>query len=203
MYVRTIYATGDPAKLDDVAAALSTEGQSLLSEQPGFRGMGLFVDRELGKLLVGSWWADEKSRQASDEALRERRAELVAPFAKTIATDNWEAAVARRPAALKPGAWFRLVRMEFEPPGADPLVEAFKEALPKLESMTGFAGGSLLVDRANGRACVGAFYDDRDALVASRGAVASVRGEATAKAQVTTRSVEEFEVVLTAVVQPS
>ncbi|OEJ25210.1 hypothetical protein BGM19_24180 [Streptomyces agglomeratus] len=204
MYVRTMYATGDPAKLGGVADALATEGRRLLSEQPGYRGMGLFVDRELGKLMVGSWWDDEASRQASDERLRERRAEMVAPFARTVAIDNWEAAVASPPQGLQPGAWFRLVRMEFEPADADRLVEAFRDtAMPKLRNIPGFVGGSLLIDRATGRATVGAFYADRQKLVDSRSAVAAVREEATAQANVITRSIEEFEVVLAQVNMPS
>ncbi|MGX1881026.1 antibiotic biosynthesis monooxygenase [Streptomyces sp. NPDC055287] len=204
MYVRTIYATGDPAKLDGVADTLSTEGHRLVSEQPGYRGMGLFVDREIGKLVVGSWWEDEASRQASDERLRERRAEMVAPFARTVAIDNWEAAVVSRPDTVEPGMWFRLVRLEFEPADADRLVETFRDtALPKLRNITGFSGSSLLIDRPQGRATVGAFYADRDALVASRSAVAAVREEATSQARVITRSVEELEVVLVHVVRPS
>ncbi|MGW0313981.1 antibiotic biosynthesis monooxygenase [Streptomyces flavidovirens] len=204
MYVRTTYATGDPAKLDDVTEAISTEGRRLLAEQPGYRGMGLFVDRELGKLLVGSWWEDEESRQASDERLRERRAELIAPFAGTVATDNWEAAVASPPEGLEPGAWFRLTRLEFEPRDADLLVETFRNTvLPRLRDLPGFAGTSLLIDRAKGRATVGAFYTDRQALAASRSAAAAVRAEATSQARVITRSIEEFEVVLAQVTRPS
>lgn len=204
MYVRTIYATGDPAELDGAADALSTEGRAMVSELPGYRGMGLFVDRELGKLLVGSWWEDEQSRHDSDERLRKRRAELLAPFARTVAVDNWEAAVARRAKDLGPGAWFRLVRMEAEPSDVDQLVETFQNtALPKLQSIPGLEGTSLLIDRAKGRAAVGVLYTDRDTLTASRSSVAAVRGEATAKARVTTRSLEEFEVVLATVTAPS
>ncbi|MGW7196944.1 antibiotic biosynthesis monooxygenase [Streptomyces chryseus] len=197
MYVRTTYATGDPARLDGVAEAVSTEGRRLLSEEPGYRGMGLFVDRELGKLLVGSWWEDEESLRASDDHLRERRAELLAPFAGTVATDHWEAAVVSPPESLGPRAGFRLVRLEFDPADTDLLVETFREAaLPGLRKIPGFAGVSLLVDRAGGRASVGAFYADREALAASRGAVAAVREKATAQARVTTRSIEEFEVLV-------
>jgi len=56
MFVRTLCATGDPAELDGAIEALSTEGRRLLSEQPGFRGFGLVVDRELGKLATATWW---------------------------------------------------------------------------------------------------------------------------------------------------
>jgi heme-degrading monooxygenase HmoA len=197
MYVRSIYATGDPAKLDGVAEALRTEGRELLSAQPGFRGMGLFVDRELGKLLVGSWWEDEASRQSSFENLSKPRAELMAPFALTMTVDNWEAAVARRAEDLGPGAGFRLVRMDVEPADIDLLVETFRNtSLPKVQKIPGLAGISLLIDRDRGRAAVGALYTDRDTLMASRGAVAAVRGEATTKARATTSSLEEFEVLL-------
>ncbi|MFF7437584.1 antibiotic biosynthesis monooxygenase [Streptomyces sp. NPDC008122] len=197
MYVRSIYATGDPAELDGVAEALRTEGRELLSAQPGFRGMGLFVDRELGKLLVGSWWDDEASRQASNELLGKRRDELLAPFARTVTVDNWEAAVARRAQELGPGGGFRLVRMNVEPADIDLLVNTFRDtSLPKIQQIPGLDGISLLVDRDRGRAAVAALYGDRNALVASRGAVAAVRGEATTKARATTTSLEEFDVVL-------
>ncbi|MCX4819131.1 hypothetical protein OG883_04280 [Streptomyces sp. NBC_01142] len=204
MYVRTIYVTGDPAQLDGAADAIRTEGRQLLSDQPGYRGTGLFVDRELGKLLVGSWWEDEKSRQDSDHSLRERRVELLAPFAQTVTIDNWEAAVAHRAEALGPGASFRWVRMEVEPSDVDLLVETFRNTtLPKLRTIPGLAGTSLLIDRTKGRAAVGVLYTDHHALAASRGAVAALRGEANAKARVTTRSLEEFEVVLATAVPPS
>ncbi|MEU3774801.1 antibiotic biosynthesis monooxygenase [Streptomyces sp. NPDC032472] len=197
MYVRSIYATGDPAELDGVAEALRTEGRELLTAQPGFRGMGLFVDRELGKLLVGSWWDDEASRQASYEALSTRRTEMLASFAQTMTVDNWEAPVARRAEDLGPGAGFRLVRMDVEPSGIDLLVETFRNtALPRLQQVPGLAGISLLIDRARGRAAVGALYTDRDALAASRGAVAAVRGATTGKATAHTTSLEEFDVLV-------
>ncbi|MGW6565928.1 hypothetical protein [Streptomyces sp. NPDC054975] len=202
--MRTLYATGDPTKLDGAVDAISSEGRAMLSEQPGFRGVGLFVDRELGKLLTGTWWEDERSRQDSDEQLRERRAALLAPFAQTVAVDNWEAAVAKPPRSAGPGAWFRLARLEFDPAGTDLLVDTFRDmALPRLDGMRGFEGGSLLVDRAKGRASVGVVWSDHDALTASRGGVAAIRGEATAKAHVTTRSIEEFEVVFASVTRPS
>lgn len=198
MYVRTIYATGDPAKLKGVVDTLSTEGRELVSGEPGFRGMGVMVDREVGKLAVGTWWEDERSQQASDDRLRERRTAMIAPFAATAVTDVWEAVVFRPPVTpLATGAAFRMVRLEFDPSDADLLADAFENiALPKLQAMSGFAGGSLLMNSARNRGTVGAFYTDRVSLAASRAAVAAVRGETTKKAHVITRSVEEFDVAL-------
>jgi len=129
---------------------------------------------------------------------------MVTPFARTLATDNWEGVVARPPKDLGAGAWFRLVRLELDPSDAGLLAETFeKTALPKLQAMPGFAGGSLLMNAARDRGTVGVFWADRNALAASRAAVAAVRGEATKKARVVTRSLEEFEVVFASVPQPS
>ncbi|MDN3293340.1 hypothetical protein QWM81_04605 [Streptomyces ficellus] len=203
MFVRTTYATGDPAALDDAVRKITTEGRDPLVQQPGFRGLGLFVDRELGKLLTKTWWQDEESLRASAERVRELRARMLSPFATTMAVDNWEAAAATRPEPVGEGACFRLTRVEFDPSQTDLVVDAFKkDVLPRLQAMRGYLGGSLLIDRARGRGTVGAIYADRDSLVASRGPVAKLRGEAAATGQATVRSIEEFDVVTVEPVKP-
>lgn len=70
MFVRTVYATGDPARIDMAIRALNSQGRELLEDRPGYRGSGIFVDRTLGKLLAGSWWETEDARRNSDEVLR-------------------------------------------------------------------------------------------------------------------------------------
>ncbi|MER7757748.1 hypothetical protein [Kitasatospora sp. NPDC097643] len=197
MFVRTGYFTGDPARLDLALDGLRGEALGLLTAEPGYRGFGLFANRELGVFTMGSWWESAQAERASDERLRERRAELVAPFGGTAATDVWEAAVFAPPGEGGPGGGFRLVRADFDPAAADGLVELFREkGLPRLQQMDGFVGGALLIQRDRGRASVGAVFRDQAALAASRGPQAEARARITAAAGVTVRSVEEFEVVL-------
>ncbi|MFI6449035.1 hypothetical protein [Kitasatospora sp. NPDC050543] len=197
MYVRTVYATGDPALIDQALAGLRAEAVGLLTSQPGYRGYGLFVDRTLGKIEMGSWWESEQAERDSDQQLRVRRAALLAPFAGTTATDVWEAAVFAPPGEVGPGAGFRLVRADFDPAQAEPLVSAFREtALPALEAMPGFVTGALLVRRAEGRAQVGVIFADQASLAASRTPQAQARAKAVAASGITVRSLEEFEVVL-------
>lgn len=196
MYVRTAYVTGDPAKIEDALESWRTEGLELVSAQPGYRGFGLFADRELGKLVMDGWWDSEAARQRSDGVLRERRAALLQPFARTVTIDNWEAVVFRAAPRIEPGAGFRMSRFDFDPSLTDPLIQAFQlRTLPLLKRIAGFAGVSLLVDRAKGRGTVGVVYADRAALAASRGPQSEVRGEVAPKSGLTMRSVEEFEVV--------
>jgi len=197
MFVRTTYATGDPAEIGAAIDTLRSEAPGLLQEQPGYRGFGLFADRDLGKIVMGSWWESEQAQLDSDAQLKKRRAELLTPFAKTLTIDAWEAAAVTPNPQVPAGGGFRLNRLEFDPAGADRLVQVFQgDVLPKLQAIDGFAGASLLIDRSKGRGSVGALFSDQAALVASRGPQAGIRGEGVAKSGVTLRSVEEFEVIL-------
>ncbi|MEU6257955.1 hypothetical protein [Streptomyces sp. NPDC047043] len=198
MFVRTVYATGDPAKIDTAIRALNSQGRELLEERPGYRGAGIFVDRALGKLLAVSWWESEEARRNSDEVMRERRGVLLEPFAATTSVENYEAAVfhpVRKPEA---GGGLRLTRLEFDPADADLLADTFRTSVvPRLEGLPGLARTSLLVDRERGRGLVGAMFVDRESLAASRSAQAAARHEGAAKAHVTVVGLEEFEVVFT------
>ncbi|MER7109248.1 antibiotic biosynthesis monooxygenase [Streptomyces sp. NPDC000229] len=204
MFVRTTYATGDPAKLDRAVQALTGEGREQLAGEPGYRGAGLFVDREVGKLLTGTWWEDEEALRASADRMGELRSRMLSEFAATMTVDNWEAAVATRPESAGEGARFRLTRLQFAPSDADLLVGTFEsDVLPRLRTVQGFVGAALLVDRAGGRGHVGAIYADRDSLAASRAPAAALRGAAAAKGRTTVLSVEEFEVVMVETRPPS
>ncbi|MGW3119559.1 hypothetical protein ACWDBW_20895 [Streptomyces sp. NPDC001107] len=196
MFVRTVYATGDPAKVDTAIRALNSQGRELLEERPGYRGAGIFVDREVGKLLAASWWESEEARRNSDEVMRERRGALLEPFAATTAVENYEAVVVHQVRPPEAGGGLRITRLEFDPMDADLLTETFRASVvPRLETLSGLARAVLLVDRERGRGRVGTTFTDRGSLVASRGPQAAARHEGAAKAHVTVTSLEEFEVV--------
>ncbi|GAA2802106.1 hypothetical protein RMN57_09270 [Kitasatospora sp. CM 4170] len=196
MYVRTGYFTGDPSTIDQALDGLRAEAVGLLSAQPGYRGYGLFADRERGVILMGSWWDTAQHERDSAERLRQRRDELLAPFATTTAVEVLEATVVTPPAPVGPGAGFRLVRFDFEPDRGDELAEGFRAgALPALQGMDGFVSAALLLNRAVGRGSVGVVFADRAALAASRGPQAAARAKAAASGAVV-RSLEELDVVL-------
>ncbi|WP_371493562.1 hypothetical protein OG871_38615 [Kitasatospora sp. NBC_00374] len=196
MYVRTIYLTGDPALADKALEGLKAESVGLLSGQAGYRGFSIFSDRRLGKILLGSWWESAQNERDSYTALHDQRQELLTVFGGTISVASWEAAVSRRGDA-QPGAGFRLVRLGFDPAAVDRLVEAFEAtALPGLESLDGFVGGALLIDRTRGTGSVGAIFRDRAALEATRGAQARLRSKAAEASGVQVQTLEEFDVEL-------
>ncbi|GAA4874942.1 antibiotic biosynthesis monooxygenase [Kitasatospora terrestris] len=197
MYVRTIYLTGDPARVDRTVERIKDDAVGLLTEQDGYRGASIFVDRTVGTILLGSWWETREAEQASLTAMKGWREDVLGAFGGTATVDVWEAAVARRGDPVEGGA-FRLVRLEFEPgSGADRLAASFEATAVKgLEALDGFIGGALLVDRDKGTGSVGVIFRDRAALDASRGPQALLRAKAAEAAGVRVRSIEEFDVAL-------
>ena len=197
MFVRTLYITADPADVGSALDVIAKSVPGMLAEQSGFQGIGIFADRTVGKILTGSWWETEQALKDSDESLRDRRVEMLAPFVSTIATLQLEAAAYTRPASSSSGG-FRLQRMVFDPSNADWLKETFQEmGLPRLQTIDGFSGASLLMDRTHGMASVGVVYRDMDALAASRSAQAEIRKTAFSRMQGVAQliALEEFEVV--------
>ncbi|MEV5872808.1 hypothetical protein AB0L75_01015 [Streptomyces sp. NPDC052101] len=196
MFVRTVYATGDPAHLSTALRALNTQGHDLLEERPGYRGAGVFVDRDLGKLLTVSWWESAEARHNSDEVMSVRRPELLQPFAATVTVENYEAAVFHAGPRPLAGGGLRITRLEFAPADADLAVDTFHAGvLPRLEALPGFAGAALFLDRERGRGMVGVLFADRASLTASRAGQSAIRREGTAKAHVAVVALEEFEIV--------
>ncbi|MGW5464666.1 hypothetical protein [Streptomyces sp. NPDC003996] len=196
MFVRTVYATGDPAQLGTAVGALNTRGHDLLEERPGYRGAGVFVDRDLGKLLTVSWWESVDARRNSDEVMSARRPELLQPFAGTVAVENYEAVVFHRAHRPVTGGRLRVTRLEFDPADTDLAADTFHAGvLPRLDVLPGFAGAALFLDRERGRGMSGVLFADHVSLAASRSAQAMIRRESAAKAHVSVVALEEFEVI--------
>lgn len=198
MFARHVFATGDPAQLEDAVNAISTRGRELLHEQPGYTGMSVFTDQALGKLLVGSFWDTEEACRASDEALAEQRAKLLRPFAASLGSEIFEVAVVHQSREPGPTAVMRRMIAEFDPAETDARIEALRAISPMLDAMAGFCRSTVFLDRARGRVVIGAIYTDRPALEASRAAGAGAREQAgrRAGAPLALRSLEEFDVAL-------
>jgi heme-degrading monooxygenase HmoA len=196
MFVRTMYITADPQNVGPALDVLAKETPGMLAEQEGYQGLGVFADRTVGKILAGSWWDSEQAMKNSDEQMRDRRKQMLAPLVSTIAVMGFEAAAYIRPQSTTTGG-FRTHRLAFDPSRADELVGLFNEkGLARFQEIDGFAGCSLLLDRARGMASVGVVYRDMAALEASRAEQAKIRHDAlTPLDWVHLTALEEMEVV--------
>lgn len=196
MYVRTLYITCDPADVDRATEAIAKAVPGMLYDQEGYQGFGMFADRAVGKILTGSWWDSEQAMKHSDDQLRDRRMDMLAPLASTVATMSLEAVAFSRPASATSGG-FRLQRMVFDPSQAEQLITTFNQmGMPRLKELDGFQGATMLMDRKRGMASLGVVFQDMDALVASRGPQAAVRKAAALQLPgVQWIALEEMEVV--------
>lgn len=157
MHARTIYAIGDPARIEDSLESLRTEAPKLLAESPGYRSFGLLADREQGKITMSSWWETERDRANSDAHLGERRTELLTPFADSILVGNAEVAAFAASAQYPSAGTARLGRFMIEPSSIDDMVEVFNEVgMPKMHDLSGFCAAALFIDRDAG---IGSVWD--------------------------------------------
>lgn len=197
MYARTTYTVGDPAQIEHSIEGLRTEGPKLLAECPGYRSFGLFADREQGKIATASWWETASDRANSDARLRERRAELLTPFADSVAADDFEVAAFSAADELASATKFRLGRFMIDPARIDELVEVFRDrGLPRMHDLSGFCGTALFVNREFGYGGVGTLFRDVAALAASRTPQSLARREAVQRTGLRVISQEELDVIL-------
>lgn len=197
MYARTTYAIGDPDQITQCLEGLRTEAPKLLADARGFRSFGLFADRELGKVAMGSWWQTESDRADSDAHLGERRTELLTPFADSILIGNSEIVAYASTPEVTSATAFRLGRFMIDPHRIDELVARFREnGLPRIQDLSGFCGAAMFIDRQRGNGSVGTLFADRAALAASRTPQSMARREAVQRTGMRLMCLEEFEVVL-------
>jgi heme-degrading monooxygenase HmoA len=196
MFIRSMYITADPAMVGPALDVIAKEAPGMFAEQDGYQGMGVFADRVVGKILVGSWWESEQAMNDSDARMTDRRAQMLAPFVATITIAGMENMAYIRPPSATTGG-FRLQRMMYQPSMADMIVQVFRETgLARMKELPGFAGSSLLMDHAHGIGAVSVVFDDMAAMAASRSTQASIRHEAFSRLQgIQLLSLEEFEVV--------
>ena len=94
MYARIHVLETTPEQSDTGLEIVRDQLLPWLRDTSGYRGLIRLLDREKGKTLVVTLWADEESLNASTEA-GERLAELTAQAtgAKRVAVENYEATI--------------------------------------------------------------------------------------------------------------
>jgi hypothetical protein len=117
--------------------------------------------------------------------------------AEEIEVAEWEIAALHRLHAAGDDACARVLWADVEPDRMDGMVDAFRMSLlARMEELPGFCSVSLLTDRGMGRATMSVTYDDRDALVRSRGMGADLREEFASRMGARITEVAEFDLVI-------
>ena len=178
MYARSTTVRGDPQHLDEGMAYVHDTVMPSIQDTTGCIGISMLADRESGRCIVTTSWADMEAMRDSAEAvkpLRQRAAEI---FQGSVDVAEWDIAVLHRMHATGDGACASVTWTHGDPAGLDHWVDSFRMAiLPRMEEMSGFCSVSLLVDRGSGRGATAVILDSRAALEAARERMALMRAE--------------------------
>jgi quinol monooxygenase YgiN len=178
MYARSTTVRGDPQHLDEGMAYVHDTVMPSVQDMTGCIGISMLADRESGRCIVTTSWADREAMRASAQgvmAMRQRAGEI---FQGSVDVAEWDIAVLHRMHATGDGASASVTWTHGDPAGLDNWVDSFRMTiLPRMEEMAGFCSVSLMVDRESGRGATAVILDNRAAMEAARERMASMRAE--------------------------
>ena len=162
MYARSTTVRGDAGRVDQLIAYAREEALPALQRMSGNVGLSLLADRDSGRCILTSAWADDTSMHATEQTvadIRSRAAEIIGGEHEAHA---WEIAVLHRAHLGHDGARTRVVWSEGDPARIDENLTVFRTTmLPRIEELPGFCSVSLLVDRETGRSALAVTHDCR------------------------------------------
>ena len=178
MYARSNRISGDPEALGAGMAFVHDTVMPAVLQMDGCVGMSMLVDRDSGRCIVTTAWADMEAMNGSAggvQSMRERAAEI---FRGTVETAEWEIAVLHRMRETGDGACARVTWTQGDPAGLDRMLDAFgMTMIPKLEELPGFCSVSMMVDRQSGRGATSVTYESRAAMAAAQDRNTAMREE--------------------------
>jgi quinol monooxygenase YgiN len=165
MFARSTGVRGNPTKLDAGIAYVRDEVLPTIGQQEGCTGLSMLTDRDSGRCIVATAWADEQAMRASAEEARTIRHRLLHTLGGEHAdAQEWEIAVLHRNRPAGDGAGAQVTWARIAPNHIDDLLDAYRHNLmPKLQELPGFCSVSMLVDRRNSRTVSVTSFENRDA----------------------------------------
>jgi quinol monooxygenase YgiN len=197
MYARSTTVRGNPQAMDEGIAYVRDKVMPAVLQMDGCIGLSMLADRESGRCIVTTSWADAEAMKASADgvmAMRRRAAEIMGGPAEV---QEWEIAVMHRMHDTHHGACARVIWNEGDAADADRMIDTFRMGvLPKLEDLPGCCSVSVMFDRSSGRAVVTTTYDSPQDMAQAREKAMTIRKEFTQQTNRTITDVAEFELVV-------
>ena len=129
MYARSTTVRGDPQKIDDGIAYVRDEVMPAVQQMNGCVGLSMLGDRESGRCIVTTAWADETAMHATEEAVHPMRERFAEMFGGQAEVNEWEIAVLHRMHEAPEGACTRVIWTRGDPGQMDRTIDAFRMAL--------------------------------------------------------------------------
>ena len=197
MYARSTTVRGDPHKIDDAIAYVRDDVMTAVQHMSGCVGLSMICDRESGRCIVTSAWADEPAMHATEDAVHPMRERFTEMFGGQAEVNQWEIAVLHRLHEAPDGACTRVTWTRGDPGQMDRTIDTVRMALlPRLEDLDGFCSVSFMVNRDNGMCALAATYMSRESMMGTREAVSKMRDEFTQQLGMDVMDIAEFDLVL-------
>ena len=177
MHARSINIRGNPTNLDTGIAYVRDQVLPTVKETEGCIGLSMLADRESGRCIVATAWADEQAMRETAEEDRTFRHRLLHTLGGEHAdVQEWEIAILHRNRPAGDGAGAQVTWARITPNHVDDLLDAYRSNLmPKLQELLGFRSLSMLVDRRTGRTVSVTSFETRDAASLVRKHAKSLR----------------------------
>ena len=155
MYARSTTVRGNPQAMDDGIAYVRDTVMPAVRQMDGCIGLSMLADRDSGRCIVTTSWADADAMNASASgvmAMRQRAAEIMGGPADV---QEWEIALMHRLHQAHHGACARVIWNDGDPADIDHMIDSFRmTVLPQLEDLPGCCSVSVMIDRDSGKAVV-------------------------------------------------
>jgi hypothetical protein len=197
MYARSSTVHGNPRSVDAAAAYLRDKLMPAVMGLGGFVGLSMMADRDSGRCIATTSWADEAAMHDSEGPLHQLRARYGEILGGRPEVQEWEIAVVHRLRPAPEGACTRVIWMQTEPANVDNGMETFRVSLlSRMEDLPGFCSISILMDREAGRAVSSTVYESRAAMDEAVGMATPMREGFSRQMGVEITEVAEFDLVL-------
>jgi quinol monooxygenase YgiN len=197
MYARSSTVRGDPQAMDDGIAYVRDTVMPAVRQTDGNIGLSMLADRETGRCIVTSAWADAESMRASAKGVRAMRQRFAEIMGGGVEVDDWEIAVLHRVRDTHNGACTRVIWAQGDPTRMDRLIDTFRMSMiPRVEELPGFCSVSGMVDRQSGRAVTSVTYDSWYSMEQAEQPGIAMREEFTGQMGTEVTEVAVFDLVL-------
>ena len=197
MYARSTTVRGNRQAMDDGIVYVRDTVMPAVRQMDGCIGLSMLADRNSGRCIVTTSWADAAAIKASASGvmgMRQRAAEIMGGPADV---HEWEIAVMYRLHSTHHGACSRVMWHDGDPADVDRMVDTFRTTvLPQLEDLLGCCGVSVMIDRHSGAAVVTTTYDSPQDMKQASDRATAIREEFARQMNRTITEVAEFELVL-------
>lgn len=176
MFTRMSFLSGDPSRIDDVVAYAHDTVKPATDRLAGNLGLGAWINRESGDVMVMTVWQDEASLQASEDAVLQLREDAAEMIGGTASVERFETLLVDPTIPHQIGFAMRMLRIRPDPGRIeDNRSWALENVLPVARAQPGYVSYVVAGNRRTGEIASMQTYRDKASAAAALTAMQPIR----------------------------